>query len=222
MRRNRYPAKAHYQQSQVADQYDSERFSSWHGKLAHKMEHLALKYAIDHFFPKGGTLLDVPCGTGRLLELYRGGTFRVFSADISEEMLSIARRRFAGDPTFSFHQCDVERLPFRDNALDYLVSFRLMCHLPKDIRRTVLSEMLRVTSDILAVNYHFDVNTPLMWFNKIFRADTCPTYPLSRADFRDEISGMNLEVCDMKTLSWYERSSTLVIMKKKGSTFSRR
>jgi ubiquinone/menaquinone biosynthesis C-methylase UbiE len=210
-----YKAKVHYKKSEVAKNYDSERFLTWHGRLAHDMESRALKYAVDNFFTEPGTVLDVPCGTGRLLDILTDQSLQVVGGDISKEMLSIARGRFMNNPRFLFQKCDVENLPFTDNAVDFLLSFRLMCHLPKDIRRAALEEMIRVTRHVLVINYHFDVKTPLMMFNKLFRKGTCSPYPLLKRDFRLETEGLNVDVCEIRNLSWYERSSNIVIMRKR-------
>ena len=210
-----YKAKHHYQKSEVAKHYDSERFTSWHGKLAHEMECRALRYAVDKYFTVAGTVLDVPCGTGRLLELFSEKRLNVVGGDISEEMLSIARRRFTKNPRFLFQKCDVTDLPFNDEAVDFLLSFRLMCHLPKDVRRSAIKEMIRVTRRVLVINYHFDVKTPLMIFNKLFRKKTCSPYPLLKRDFWLETEGLNVDVSEIRNLSWYEQSSNIVIMRKR-------
>jgi len=208
-----YKAKTHYQQSQVARDYDEERFSSWHGRKAHQMEARVMRYALEGYFEPGGTVLDLPCGTGRLFEEYLRGGFQVTGADVSEEMLSVARARMAVNTNFSFRLCDAENLPFSDNTFDYLVSFRLMCHLPEQNRRKVLAEMSRVTRKVLAVNYHFDVNSPLMLVNKLLSRKSCLPYPLRENDLDEDVRGADLDICEVQKLSWYERSSTLVIMR---------
>ncbi len=214
MEAKKYKAKNYYQDDSIVQAYDSDRFESWYGKMAHQIELNALNYAINHYFDRGGTILDLPCGTGRLLQAYQAGEFEVTGGDISNEMLDVARERFKSNPLFSFERCDAEALDFSDNAFDYLVSFRLMCHLPAEIRRTVLLEMLRVTKKVLVLNYHFDVNTPLLLFNKMFRSHLCSPYPLIEKELRQDLASLNVEFCEIRKLSWYERSSALVIIRK--------
>jgi SAM-dependent methyltransferase len=209
-----YKAKDHYQRPDVVRNYEGQRFASWHGRMAHQIESRAMKYVLRHYFRPGGTVLDLPCGTGRLLRCYSGGDFRIVGADISQTMLTVARGRFQGNPLFSFQRCEAEALPFPANAFDYLVSFRFMPHLPANIRRTVLREMIRVTRDVLAVNYYFAVCSPLALFNRLFRKSACPPHPVSEIDFKSEIRDMKVELCEIRKLSWYERASALVIMKK--------
>jgi SAM-dependent methyltransferase len=53
--------------------------------------------------PSAKTLLDVACGTGKHLELLRGG-YEVEGVDLDPEMLAVARRRLPGVP---LHQGDM-------------------------------------------------------------------------------------------------------------------
>jgi ubiquinone/menaquinone biosynthesis C-methylase UbiE len=211
-----YKAKTHYQQVKIAEDYEEERFSRWYGRMAHRMESEALAGVIRRHFRAGGSILDLPCGTGRLLDTYGSGGFTVTGADISDEMLKIARTRFSGSSNYSFIKCDAERLQLEDESFDYLVSLRLMCHLPKDVRQRVLAEMARVTKRILIVNYHFDVNSPLMLFNKLLnRQAAFLPYPLLESHMRGETAFCrNIEILEVKKLSWLERSSALVIFRK--------
>lgn len=50
--------------------------------------------AVADWLPRrGGTVLDVPCGTGRFLPLYADFGLHVTGVDISEEMLAVARNK---------------------------------------------------------------------------------------------------------------------------------
>lgn len=65
-----------------------------------------------------GAVLDVGCGTGRNLPLYRPGV-RVVGVDVSAEALARARRR---RPDVPLVQGDAQALPFRASAFDTVVS----------------------------------------------------------------------------------------------------
>ena len=100
-----YKAKKHYRQVDVAKKYEKDRIESWHGRLAHQNECRVLKYAIDKYFEPGGTVMDLPCGTGRLLNLNIDGGFRLFGCDVSEEMMSFAQVRFSNNPSDTAFYC---------------------------------------------------------------------------------------------------------------------
>ena len=210
-----YKAKAFYQQKEIAAGYEDKRFRTWRGRLAHHTESQALASMVDRYFEPNGAVLDLPCGTGRLLQVFAERGYRLIGADVSAEMVHVARRRFAGNSLFSFCQADAESLAFADDSFDYLTSFRLMCHLPHDVRRSVLGEMVRVTHRVLVINYHFDVITPLSVFNRVFRNQFSSPYPMLEWDLTSDLEGLDVELCEIRRLSWYERSSALVVLRKR-------
>lgn len=54
---------------------------------------LAIITAAVDAIPSGSSLLDVPVGTGRFLELYAQHDLRVTGVDVSDAMLAVARRK---------------------------------------------------------------------------------------------------------------------------------
>src|SRR5687767_13927348 len=85
-----------------------------------------------------GTVLDVGCGTGRNLPLFRPGV-RVVGLEPSAEALARARRRAPGVPLV---QGDAEALPFRAGAFDTVVIGLVFCSVPDPARG--LGEVRRV------------------------------------------------------------------------------
>lgn len=66
----------------------------------------------------GEAALDVACGTGDLAgELLRAGATRVTGLDCVEQMLDVARRKFAGRP-IEWVLGDAMAMPFADEAFD--------------------------------------------------------------------------------------------------------
>ncbi|MBP9866133.1 MAG: class I SAM-dependent methyltransferase [Candidatus Omnitrophica bacterium] len=213
---NQYKAKEHYRSTAVAQNYDGERFSTWYGRMAHEVEARALASAASKYFSSPGTVLDIPCGTGRLLPILFDAGLSVTGADISEEMLAVAKQRFADQATARFHKIDAEHMAFEKNAFDYVTSYRLMCHLPPEVRTRVLNEMVRVCKKTLVINYHVETWTPLYLFNRIFRKHMAISFPLTEADLRRELTARpDVELLEIRKLSWFERSSLLVVLRKR-------
>lgn len=211
-----YRAKEKYQDSQVAGTYDEKRFTTWYGRMAHEREAERLGWALDRYCPESGKVLDLPCGTGRLMRVLTERRMTVLGGDISEEMLRIARKKFIETPKVDFQVMDAERLPFEDGHFDYLTSYRLMTHLPGPVRSRVLKEMIRVTRKVLILNFHFKTLAPLALFNRLFRPANLSPYPLSEKELRLELAGIpEVELCAIRRMSFYERSSALVILRKK-------
>jgi SAM-dependent methyltransferase len=105
-------------------------------------------------FPHG-TVLDVPCGGGRISILLAQLGFIPTAADLSPAMVEIAagNLRLAGVPGRVYQQ-DVEQLTFADRAFDGALCFRFFHHLPNDtVRARVIAELCRVTIDWVAISY---------------------------------------------------------------------
>jgi len=64
--------------------------------------------------PRGGLVLDLPCGWGRLRPALAAAGYRVVGGDLSAMNLDRHRRQFPG-PTA---RLDLRRLPFRDQCAD--------------------------------------------------------------------------------------------------------
>jgi ubiquinone/menaquinone biosynthesis C-methylase UbiE len=86
-----------------------------------------------------GLSLDLGCGTGRNLPLFRGA---VVGVDVSAEALSRARRRAPGALLV---RATIEALPFRDRAFDTVVSGLVLCSVPHPDR--ALAQARRVLKD---------------------------------------------------------------------------
>jgi ubiquinone/menaquinone biosynthesis C-methylase UbiE len=96
----------------------------------------------------GAAVLDVGCGTGTLaVEAYRrvGQTGRVAGIDPAPRQLARARAKAARHGArVDFQVGVVERLPFPDACFDAVLSTWMMHHLPDEVKRQGLSEIVRV------------------------------------------------------------------------------
>jgi ubiquinone/menaquinone biosynthesis C-methylase UbiE len=93
-----------------------------------------------------GRLLDVGCGTGRLLSQMAAShpALRLFGVDISPAYVGAARALLADVPDVSLVAENAESLPYRDGYFDMVTSVYLFHELPRAVRRVVLREMKRV------------------------------------------------------------------------------
>ena len=107
------------------------------------------------FVPRGATVLDTPCGGGRVaLHLARHG-YKVSAADLSEAMIAIATEAMSQNKVAcSVEQQDVERLTYADRSFDAIVCFRLFHHFPNsEIRERVIKELCRVAGRFVVLSY---------------------------------------------------------------------
>jgi SAM-dependent methyltransferase len=125
-----------------AERYERRRYGGWGRRLNLRLTERAIARALGGV-PRGGLVLDAPCGTGILSAFLRRQGFRVIGADISPAMLDVARKRGAA---LGHMRADLEHPPCRPGSVDAVVSSRFMMHLPADIRPRVL----RTLADLAA------------------------------------------------------------------------
>src|ERR1700742_3429371 len=136
--RNTGPIQAVWASSIGSMLYDnaqalSRRFLS---SLQHPIEWLNV--------PQGGIALDVGAGPGPItasLARAAGPDGLALGVDISEPMLARAVRAEAG-PQVGFLRADAQRLPFRDETFDAVISIAMLQLIPEP--SAALAEMVRV------------------------------------------------------------------------------
>lgn len=130
---------------EVASTYEEDRRSEriWHVEQAYMEKVVRL-------LPDGSSILDVPVGTGRFLDLYQEHGSQVVGVDISESMLDEARNKIYS-PLIRVELGDVENLSYPDNSFDYVICWRLLHLVSNDSLRKVVSELTRVSSHKLYI-----------------------------------------------------------------------
>lgn len=153
-----YRAKEHYRDPAVAASYDGARFESRKGRFVDRRERSLIWAAIHRSGARpGASVLDVPCGTGRVTRMLAIAGYAVTGVDVSEAMLAHATARMADLPATAAPKllvADAEALPFPDGGFDLVVSLRLFGHLPRSARIRVLREFRRVASGGVVVAYY--------------------------------------------------------------------
>ena len=87
----------------------------------------------------GKKVLDLGCGTGRLIKPLLEKGAQVCGADISSKMLKIAEKKFS---KVKFFKTDAEKTPFKDDRFDIVVAGFLIVHV-KDLDK-VFREVYRI------------------------------------------------------------------------------
>jgi len=107
-------------------------------------------------------VLDVGCGTGTLCRHLAGRAGQLHGADISKQMLDIARASVEGA---EFHWYDGEVLPFEDASFDVVVTVCALHHVPTPRRAHFVAELHRVarTGGLVAVFEHNPFNPLTRW-----------------------------------------------------------
>ncbi len=138
-----------YQKEDIAKTFDIERFEHSYQRYKNLVES---NFLIDTLKIAGRgkdkiKVLDVACGTGRMLEAIKksGVGVEYTGLDTSKAMtkrllgrakrLEISAKVKIGDAT---------NLPFKDNSFDVVYTYHLTWHLPQDLQEKMITEMLRV------------------------------------------------------------------------------
>lgn len=106
----------------------------------------ALDFLVGRFPPRNfGNVLEPGIGTGRIAAPMAERGYRITGVDISEEMLSILKRRLAQSEKplqISVQMADMTELPFSDGSFDMVMAVHLFWFI-KEWRKAV-DEILRV------------------------------------------------------------------------------
>ncbi|RTL45596.1 MAG: class I SAM-dependent methyltransferase [Burkholderiales bacterium] len=117
----------------IAATYDDSRFGNSYGRYLDGQERGLLRRLLPA--APGARVLDLACGTGRLL------SFASLGVDASAEMLGVARQRAGDRPLI---QASATRLPLDDGSLDAVFSLHFFMHLSRPTLDEVLRESHRV------------------------------------------------------------------------------
>ncbi len=98
----------------------------------------------------GETVLDAPCGAGRLLPFLHGQGHRVVQADRALAMLCEARQLGAGLLAVQAHAL---ALPLLDRAVDGTVLFRFLHHLEPAAAKVAIAEACRIARRFVVVSF---------------------------------------------------------------------
>jgi ubiquinone/menaquinone biosynthesis C-methylase UbiE len=139
-----FDPRSHYQDISAAERYDDVRFRSLSGRVFQLADRKSMLAVIADLNP-GMTVLDAPCGTGRMSRLFLEKGLKVIGGDISGQMMTVARKRIGeikGD--IAFCRMDLTRLPLQDSAVASAFSIRFLPHIQPSERVLMLRELRRV------------------------------------------------------------------------------
>jgi ubiquinone/menaquinone biosynthesis C-methylase UbiE len=146
--------KDFYRDAEVAADYDQHRFTTPRRQRRNVRKWRAIRRALDQAGDVG-SVLDLPCGTGRFTGHFARLDLDTVGSDISLQMMrqAAASPEVAHDCIAGYVQADGEALPFADRSLDCVVSIRFMFHVDPVTRRRILREMGRVSRRWLVIDY---------------------------------------------------------------------
>lgn len=118
--------------NELASTYDDDRFENEYGRFIDTLERILLNKLLTD---KNALVLDLACGSGRLLD------FASFGTDASKKMLEIAQKKHKNKKLVL---CDAEKLQFETDTFDKIISFHFFMHLNDEKIEGVLNECHRI------------------------------------------------------------------------------
>ena len=117
----------------------------------------ALRHRGVNMYPpkRGMKVLEVGCGTGSNLMLYRQAGCSVYGIDLSPSMLEVAYTKLGEGADLQLG--DASSMPYQKNFFDLVIAMFLLHDMPSEIRPAVMREMIRVTKQegrILITDFH--------------------------------------------------------------------
>jgi len=144
-----------YMKLDNAQKYDTKIKTDGVRSISHFLELRSLKRALADI--RGNSVLDAPCGTGRIDLLLHEPFTKVVGLDSSEAMLAVYRRK---ENIRTGLLGDLFRLPFKNDSFDWVVCHRLFHHFNTDELRLSLLKSIAQTARNGVVFYSW-VKTPL-------------------------------------------------------------
>jgi 2-polyprenyl-3-methyl-5-hydroxy-6-metoxy-1,4-benzoquinol methylase len=185
----------HYQEVAIAERYDKERFSRLSGKVFNALEKSYMRRAFAPF-PRSCSVVDVPCGTGRLAEVLLDMGFRVAGIDISRPMLTVAQRKLArfGDRFRSVVANVKEYAVQGHERFDLALCARVLMHFPLEEQIEFLKSVASITRGHVVVTQSF--STPYHRFRRrvkqLIGNPPSATYPISETELATLLRGAGL------------------------------
>jgi SAM-dependent methyltransferase len=157
----------------IAEDFSRTRYSVW--------SELGL---FSKYINEKDKVLDLGCGNGRLLDLFKKKNIIYTGVDNSEKLIEIAKKI---NPGANFFVADSLNLPFQDNYFDKIFCIAVLHHIPSvNLRRQFIKEAKRV----LRPGGIFIITVWNLWpkcdtFKKIIKFSILKILRKKKLDFKD-------------------------------------
>ncbi len=206
----------------LAASYDEHRFSGVLGRLKNWRDQRLVEKAVRHA-GHVERILDVPCGTGRLLRSLASRVPHSVGADISLDMIQFSRlpTPVKGGPKglLEYVQCDAKYLPFSNDSFDVVVSGRFLhhlFHLPRAERVQVMREFARVSRKWVLGD--FNIQYGLKYYINRLRSTLTgkpmKSQRMAAGKVFGELAQAGLQVEQVYPISWFASEKWYILCRK--------
>lgn len=190
-----------WRDARVAGEYEARRFKTVLARWKHRRDEELVLALLARSGPHA-SVLDLPCGTGRLFPALARAAPLVLGADLALEMMQAGRaaRPAVRVPMF---QADALRLPLADRSVDALVSLRFLFHFEREERVAMLAEFARVARRAVLVQVRLGASAKhhLRGLRARFGLARRFRPAQGRAELAAELAAAGLELVELAPLS---------------------
>lgn len=182
-----WTADQYYKSQKVASEYDKIRFSSIPGRIFNYLEKRTIAKCFSDV-ATGETIVDVPCGTGRLAEVLLAGGYRVHGIDISEAMLLVAQQRLLKyQDCFTHEVADAKKIRSSEPNYDAALCARVLMHFPLEQQIEFLAGVARLSRSIVVINHSLDSRYQRLRrrLKRLLSRQQPARFPTSNADIKE-------------------------------------
>lgn len=136
-------------------EYRRSRYRPLHQAWVSRREQRLIAGLLTSFSLRGGRVLDVPCGYGRLFPLYAHLGMTCTGVDFDRDMARLAVRNDDQDGKRHVLRGNILHLPFADESFDAVICIRLLHHhFHHTERHRLFSELARVSRRYVLISYY--------------------------------------------------------------------
>lgn len=175
-----------YQSHAAAVEYDKVRFTSVPGRVFNFLEKRTIAKCFSSL-PKGLTVVDIPCGTGRLAETLLRSGYKVHGMDISGEMLEVAKKRLQfAHSQFTCEIADARKVAAEHATYDGALCARVLMHFPLPEQIEFLSGVAALSQSVVVINHGLDSSYQRLrrWFKRLLGHQPPARFPITNRDIQ--------------------------------------
>ena len=180
----------HYKNDIVANKYDEVRFSSLSGQIFNYLEKKIIKKCFQDLSPNT-TVLDLPCGTGRLAEAILELGLKVHGADVSSEMLEVAKNKLKSfGNRFDTEILNAFKMTKHNPQYEEAICTRVLMNFPLNEQIVFLRGVTSVVRKRIVINH--SLNSPYQRFRrsikKLLGHPKSVNFPINNTEIKQLLS----------------------------------
>lgn len=195
----------------ISEFFNRKKFIGW---FVGMVENMAVKRLLS--LCNSGLVLDVPCGSGKLMPSLVESDFSIIGIDLSKDMLSVICNNKPNKLTVI--NADIRNLPLKDNSIDVIICNRFLHRISPKIHISALNEIYRVSKEyaILYFSTWSILTKCVTSLEKVFNiGDRGEIFYMSKKTIREELDSNGWEFIRGTDVIPMVSTGYIVIAKKK-------